>query len=103
MIFFPLVVALYYVYFFGAGTTSQILTDAGFIYPPVRSAASILRATFEILEIQVFRKKLPGILAVRPSETKTTMNAKNPSVSAPRWMSTFRGFWCPNSGNVLMM
>lgn len=76
-------VSLYFIYFFGTGRISQRLTDAGFMYPPVRSAASILRATFEILEIQVFRKKLPGILAVRPSETRTMMNAKNPSVSAP--------------------
>lgn len=93
LIFFPRVVlSLYYIYIFDIGTISQKLTDAGFIYPPVRSAASILRAIFEILEIQVFLKKLPGILAVRPSEIRTIMNAKNPSVSAPRWMSTFRGF-----------
>ena len=79
-------------YFFGAiakglgegmGILSQILTDAGFIYPPVRSEKTICRAIFEILEIHVFLKKLPGILAARLSESRTIRNARNPSVSAP--------------------
>nr|GMC79273.1 hypothetical protein Iba_chr04aCG9220 [Ipomoea batatas]GMC84227.1 hypothetical protein Iba_chr04cCG9590 [Ipomoea batatas]GMC88569.1 hypothetical protein Iba_chr04eCG11300 [Ipomoea batatas] len=80
-----------------------VLTDAGFIHPPVRSEPSTWRVTFDRLEIQVFMKELPGICLESPSEMNTIMNVKHPSVRAPRWMSTFSSGPRPMSGNVSRM
>lgn len=81
----------------------KVLTEAGFIHPPVRSEPSIWRLSLETLEIQVFIKKFPGIFAASPSEIKTIANVRNPSVNAPLWMSTFRRGPRPISGNVSRM
>lgn len=57
----------------------------------------------ETLEIQVFIKKFPGIFWARPSEIITIVNVRNPSVSAPRWMSTLKRGPSPTSGKVSIM
>lgn len=61
----------------------MVLTEAGFIIPPVRSEASMPSATLETLDIQVFIKKLPGTFVGSPSDMRTIKYARNPSVSAP--------------------
>lgn len=43
-------------------------------------------------------KKLPGMFLASPSEIVTIANVSNPSVSAPRWISTFRRGPRPISG-----
>lgn len=48
-------------------------------------------------------KKLPGIFLASPSEMMTIANVKNPSVSAPRWMSTFKRGPSPIPGKVSIM
>lgn len=100
-----LVVKLHVLYFMHYMFNSEdvVLTDAGFIHPPVRSEPSTWRVTFDRLEIQVFMKKLPGICLESPSEMITIMNVKHPSVRAPRWMSTFSFGPRPMSGNVSRM
>lgn len=47
--------------------------------------------------------KLPGIFLARPREIITIANVRKPSVSAPRWMSTFKRGPSPISGKVSIM
>ena len=62
-----------------------ILTAAGFMHPPVKSDPNIWRASFKMLLIQVFMKKLAWMLLSIPSVMSTCNNVNNPSVSAPWW------------------
>jgi len=81
---------------------AAVLTDAGFIQPPVRSEPRIWSVNLVRLEIQVFMKKFSRIVVASPSEMVTIANVSNPSVSAPWWMSTFKRGPCPTSGMVSM-
>lgn len=61
----------------------KIHTEAGFMHPPVKSEPRMLSVSLEMLEIQVFLTKLPGMLLANDKDIKTTMKVRIPSVNAP--------------------